>query len=197
MGWIFIAICKAIRTYILSFPPLSSPPHMETWMTSQCGMAAREGKSLGYSGLTRRRAGYADFSKSLQQHWGMALMQSKLPRLYGFHSIVMVSLDRLRCRQVYYHWNQSAKSVMDPRPVNQKCVCVWHELQIQKSIPSYFILWDEGLILFCKSDSCQWAEEKTTGQISTVTGLRLSLGMSELVNCVCLLWWTGPGCIFA
>ncbi len=77
----------------LSFPPHSSPlltlGYMETWMTSQCGSVAREGKSLGYSGLTRRRAGYADFSRSLHQHWGMALMQSKLPQSYGCQHITI------------------------------------------------------------------------------------------------------------
>ncbi len=52
----------------LLFSPLLTLGCMETWMTSQCGSAAREGKSLGYSGLTRRRAGYADFSRSLHQH---------------------------------------------------------------------------------------------------------------------------------
>lgn len=57
---------------LISFPLLLNPlltlGYMETWMTSQCGSAAREGKSLGYSGLTRRQAGYADFSRSLHQY---------------------------------------------------------------------------------------------------------------------------------
>lgn len=84
---------SCLSSCLVSFPflltPLLTLGYMETWMTSQCGSAAREGKSLGYSGLTRRRAGYADFSRSLHQHWGMALMQSKLPQPYGFQYITV------------------------------------------------------------------------------------------------------------
>lgn len=84
--------------------------HMETWMTSRCGSAAREGKSLGYSGLTRWRAGYADFSRSLHQQWGMAFMQSKLPQLYGFQYI-MIFGDGEWCRLI--HFRKERKSLND------------------------------------------------------------------------------------
>ncbi len=143
-GHTSLMVTVVLHPIFLSFPPhcspllLSSPlltlGCMETWMTSQCGSAAREGKSLGYSGLTRRRAGYADFSRSLHQQWGMALMQSKLPPPYGFQYItsfnqlgklehdVVWSVSReinllklhwsalsLFCTSVYYLWQAILK----------------------------------------------------------------------------------------
>lgn len=97
---------------LLLIPSLLTYSHMETWMTSQCGSAASWGKSLGYSGLTRRRAGYADFSRSLHQRWGMAPMQSKLPLLCAFHYII-VSFWQVRTWYLIYFQGKKKKKLQE------------------------------------------------------------------------------------
>lgn len=118
----------------VSFPFLISC-YMERWMTSHCGSAVKEGKSLGYSALTRQQAGYADFSRSLQQHRGMALMQSKLPQSYGFQSLSWTVNAWLNL--VNYQWNKSQKAVL---------ICLTTVYYLWQSFLLKFILW---LFIFC------------------------------------------------
>lgn len=66
----------------------------------------REGNSLGYSELTGQQAGYADFSRSPHQLWGMALMQSKCPQLYGFQHITARAWWRL----IHFQGNEPPKT---------------------------------------------------------------------------------------
>lgn len=95
---------------------------------------------------------------------------------------------RAWCRQVYYQGNKSSASVMDPRPVNQKCLLMtWTENPKVNPIIFQTLRWKINAASQRKNFRTNFKCEQTLTVFC----------MSVWVNRVCALRWIGPGYIFA